>query len=190
MILNDGTDGKTRRILLEALEKEMEMEILEMEKEKERAKVELLQALIKEKDLRIKSTDSVVESLRVDLFRKDGLLTSRGVFEWLMKCVHAEMKTTKRFNATNTLNQLVNQYSNSERPSTPIAGEIYDAMLKCDCGSTLRNLYGELSQEIHGASWSGLGVKVYTEKFSAQNACFMKELVSIAKLPLQEEDVD
>mmetsp|Transcript_4629 Transcript_4629/g.7570 ORF Transcript_4629/g.7570 Transcript_4629/m.7570 type:complete len:94 (-) Transcript_4629:182-463(-) len=69
-----------------------------------------------------------------------------------MKCVYSEnlrdVKSTKRFNATNTFIQLVDQYKSSERPSTPIAGEIYDAALECNCGSTLRNLNGELSKEI------------------------------------------
>ena len=137
-------------------------------------------ALIEEKDQRIKAVEKLTAALveekdqRILLLQKEilslkGLLTARGVIEVLCNIIKPAIAGNRRkLPVTQILEEATKAAYEPEQGNEDIL-LLKKAYEKCiqdnslhnasDCQSFYLNLFAELSNEIHGAPWSGPGVK-------------------------------
>ena len=137
-----------------ALKKELEKAALSREKELEKA------ALSREKELDvvIARLETHLSYARTETLRTKGLLTSRGVFEFVPKRIHFERRLGKKFFAQSTCDSL-DEEPPSERTEAWKLKECFEhmrkhhpdaTMAKMSIGKAYSEVYGVLSQEIHG----------------------------------------
>ena len=160
-----------------ALKKELEKAALSREKELEKA------ALSREKEL-----DVVIARLethllyaRTETLRTKGLLTSRGVFEFVLKRIHFERRLGKKFFAQSTCDSL-DEEPPSERTEAWKLKECFEhmrkhhpdaTMAKMSIGKAYSEVYGVLSQEIHGYPWSGQSVSIVSLEMCTSRVLIM-----------------
>ena len=164
-------DDVVRKFVVALVEKEQAL----VAKEQESAA-----ALIEEKDQRIKAVEKVTAALveekdqRILLLQKEilslkGLLTARGVIEVLCNIIKPAIAGNRRkLPVTQILEEATKAAYEPEQGNEDIL-LLKKAYEKCiqdnslhnasDCQSFYLNLFAELSNEIHGAPWSGPGVK-------------------------------
>ena len=155
-----------------ALVEDKEKRIIQMEKsaaaldekseERIKAVEKLTAALVEEKDQRILLLQKEILSLK-------GLLTARGVIEVLCNIIKPAIAGNRRkLPVTQILEEATKAAYEPEQGNEDIL-LLKKAYEKCiqdnslhnasDCQSFYLNLFAELSNEIHGAPWSGPGVK-------------------------------
>jgi hypothetical protein len=112
-----------------------------------------------------------------------GLVNSRGVLEWALKILHRELYPTKRFIATSVAQEVGKcLVSLSTSPlvleENSDAKRIYEILLSCNISSeqALAKLYTNLSEEIHGLSWSGTAVNIYSSYMSKEHMCVIRRI--------------
>ena len=107
---------------------------------------------------------------QTETLRSKGLLTSRGVLEMALMHVHHEINSKDRFNAHRTCSYL-NAKNLTEGTGAWKLVQCYNQTLDKHPQSVLshksidtayRDLYGSLSQAIHGYPWSGDSVRIPT----------------------------
>jgi hypothetical protein len=151
------------------------MAVQKVSQEKELA----LQKVSQEKELAEQKLSMIEKISRLDLhlqysqqetLRSKGLLTSRGVLEMALMHVHHEINSKVRFNAHHTCSyldaknltegtgawKLVQCYNETldKHPQSVLSHK--------SIGMAYRDLYGSLSQAIHGYPWSGDSVRIPT----------------------------
>ena len=116
-------------------------------------------------------------------------LEARGIFEQqLMKCL-VEMKrqklcsTTMKFNASGVIQKILECEATLPKggPSARLAKKA------AECKSDLSTLYSTLSREIHGAPWSGPGIKVHMSQLRKEEQCIIQYLADDFGLELVED---
>ena len=145
---------------------------------------------IEAKDVAIEAKDDLIRNLQQQLLMSRGLLTARGIYEQqLLKCL-VEMKRLKlcssnmNFNATGVIMKIVELQANLPKggPSARLAKKA--AECKCD----LTTLFSTLSKEIHGAPWSGPGIKVHMTQLKKEDQCLIQYLADDLGLELVEKN--
>ena len=157
------------------LSHEKELAEQKLSREKELAE----QKLSREKELAEQKLSMIEKISRLDLhlqysqqetLRSKGLLTSRGVLEMALMHVHHEINSKDRFNAHRTCSYL-NAKNLTEGTGAWKLVQCYNQTLDKHPQSVLshksiatayRDLYGSLSQAIHGYPWSGDSVCIPT----------------------------
>ena len=137
------------------------------------------QKVFQEKELALQKLSMIEKISRLDVhlqysqqetLRSKGLLTSRGVLEMALMHVHHEINSKVRFNAHHTCSyldaknltegtgawKLVQCYNQTldKHPQSVLSHK--------SIGTAYRDLYGSLSQAIHGYPWSGDSVRIPT----------------------------
>ena len=144
------------------------------------------EATMKQSDV---AKDELIRNLQQQLLMSRGLLTARGIYEQqLLKCL-VEMKRLKlcssnmNFNATGVIMKIVELQANLPKggPSARLAKKA--AECKCD----LTTLFSTLSKEIHGAPWSGPGIKVHLTQLRKEDQCLIQYLADDLGLELLED---
>ena len=147
------------------------------------------EATMKQSDMAIEAKDELIRNLQQHLLMSRGLLTARGIYEQqLLKCL-VEMKRLKlcssnmNFNATGVIMKIVELQANLPKggPSARLAKKA--AECKCD----LTTLFSTLSKEIHGAPWSGPGIKVHLSQLRKEDQCLIHYLADDLGLELVED---
>ena len=157
------------------LSHEKELAEQKLSREKELAE----QKLSREKELAEQKLSMIEKISRLDVhlqysqqetLRSKGLLTSRGVLEMALMHVHHEINSKDRFNAHRTCSYL-NAKNLTEGTGAWKLVQCYNQTLDKHPQSVLshksiatayRDLYGSLSQAIHGYPWSGDSVCIPT----------------------------
>ena len=157
------------------LSHEKELAEQKLSREKELAE----QKLSREKELAEQKLSMIEKISRLDVhlqysqqetLRSKGLLTSRGVLEMALMHVHNEINSKDRFNAHRTCSYL-NAKNLTEGTGAWKLVQCYNQTLDKHPQSVLshksiatayRDLYGSLSQAIHGYPWSGDSVCIPT----------------------------
>jgi len=151
--------------------------------------IEAKDVAIEAKDVAIEAKDELIRNLQQQLLMSRGLLTARGIYEQqLLKCL-VEMKRLKlcssnmNFNATGVIMKIVELQANLPKggPSARLAKKA--AECKCD----LTTLFSTLSKEIHGAPWSGPGIKVHLTQLRKEDQCLIQYLADDLGLELVED---
>ena len=146
-------------------------------------------AAIVAKDVAIESKDELIRNLQHQLLMSRGLLTARGIFEQqLMKCFvemkrHKLCSTTMKFNASGVIKIILECEATLPKggPSARLAKKA------AECKSDLSTLYSTLSREIHGAPWSGPGIKVHLSQLRKEEQCIIQYLADDFGLELVED---
>ena len=142
-------------------------------------KVAKAEALVNEYKLRLESSDK--ERLQVN-----GLMTSRGILEWLIIEVAKELKALNAKNPpsnTDVCEIVAVEVGKKEK----LSGDSSLVALYIT-GDKGRLIYREVSIAIHGYPWSGPGVKVYTSKMSDESKlkCVIKAVAKYHRLEVTE----
>ena len=143
-------------------EKELAEQKLSQEKELAEQKLSMIE--------KISRLDVHLQYSQQETLRSKGLLTSRGVLEMALMHVHHEINSKDRFNAHRTCSYL-NAKNLTEGTGAWKLVQCYNQTLDKHPQSVLshksiatayRDLYGSLSQAIHGYPWSGDSVRIPT----------------------------
>ena len=137
----------------------------------------------------IEAKDELIRILQQQLLMSRGLLTARGIYEQeLVKCL-VEMKRLKLCPSTMNYNALAVILKILElNASLPKGGPSARLAKKAAvCNSDLIQLYSTLSKEIHGAPWSGPGIKVHLSQLRKEDQCFLQYLADDIGLELVED---
>ena len=143
-------------------EKELAEHKLSHEKELAEQKLSMIE--------KISRLDVHLQYSQQETLRSKGLLTSRGVLEMALMHVHHEINSKDRFNAHRTCSYL-NAKNLTEGTGAWKLVQCYNQTLDKHPQSVLshksiatayRDLYGSLSQAIHGYPWSGDSVCIPT----------------------------
>ena len=143
-------------------EKELAEQKLSQEKELAEQKLSMIE--------KISRLDLHLQYSQQETLRSKGLLTSRGVLEMALMHVHHEINSKDRFNAHRTCSYL-NAKNLTEGTGAWKLVQCYNQTLDKHPQSVLshksiatayRDLYGSLSQAIHGYPWSGDSVCIPT----------------------------
>jgi len=143
-------------------EKELAEQKLSREKELAEQKLSVIE--------KISRLDVHLQYSQQETLRSKGLLTSRGVLEMALMHVHHEINSKDRFNAHRTCSYL-NAKNLTEGTGAWKLVQCYNQTLDKHPQSVLshksiatayRDLYGSLSQAIHGYPWSGDSVCIPT----------------------------
>ena len=143
-------------------EKELAEQKLSREKELAEQKLSMIE--------KISRLDVHLQYSQQETLRSKGLLTSRGVLEMALMHVHHEINSKDRFNAHRTCSYL-NAKNLTEGTGAWKLVQCYNQTLDKHPQSVLshksiatayRDLYGSLSQAIHGYPWSGDSVCIPT----------------------------
>ena len=143
-------------------EKELAEHKLSHEKEHAEQKLSMIE--------KISRLDVHLQYSQQETLRSKGLLTSRGVLEMALMHVHHEINSKDRFNAHRTCSYL-NAKNLTEGTGAWKLVQCYNQTLDKHPQSVLshksiatayRDLYGSLSQAIHGYPWSGDSVCIPT----------------------------
>ena len=119
-----------------------------------------MQTISKAVDKMQKDADKIEAKYEAELLRAKGVMTSRGVFERMAQLAWTEQGLSgSKFVCTDVLQKLCNN---------PQAGKwstcMYDSAVTCDPNTvaleTLVKVWNELSDPMHGQSFSGLEVQV------------------------------
>ena len=156
-------------------------------KQSEVTKVALEQSM-KQSEVAIEAKDDLIRNLQQQLLMSRGLLTARGIYEQqLLKCL-VEMKRLKlcssnmNFNATGVIMKIMELQAN-----LPEGGPSVRLVKKAaECKSHLITLFSTLSKEIHGAPWSGPGIKVHLSQVRKEDQCLIQYLADDLGLELVE----
>ena len=132
----------------------------------------------------------LLNNLEQQLLMSKGLLTSRGIFEQqLYKCL-MEMKLLgicpikEKFNAASVIEKIVRN-----KTTLPPEGPSYRLLQATEkCKGDLSILFSSLSKEIHGAPWSGPGVKVYTSLLREEDGCLLRYIAADYGLELTTDE--
>jgi hypothetical protein len=143
-------------------EKELALQKVSQEKELAEQKLSMIE--------KISRLDLHLQYSQQETLRSKGLLTSRGVLEMALMHVHHEINSKVRFNAHHTCSyldaknltegtgawKLVQCYNETldKHPQSVLSHK--------SIGMAYRDLYGSLSQAIHGYPWSGDSVRIPT----------------------------
>jgi hypothetical protein len=139
--------------------------------------------------------------LNMDRLRARGLLSSRGVYEWYLKSVHNENSNPgKKFNASAVCQQLRTMTGSSiflpvtnnwevfqcfvaGTEATVLQNVIKDCMMKHNPKATppsldeisdfATNLYGTLSNQIHGSQWE-IGAVQFSDQLAEVDRCVLE----------------
>ena len=165
------------------------MELYKVAMKKSEVAMKQSEVAIEAKDVAIEAKDDLIRNLQQQLLMSRGLLTARGIYEQqLLKCL-VEMKRLKlyssnmNFNATGVIMKIVELQANLPKggPSARLAKKA--AECKCD----LTTLFSTLSKEIHGAPWSGPGIKVHLTQLRKEDQCLIQYLADDLGLELVED---
>jgi hypothetical protein len=164
----------------------------EKEKEKEKEEKKYLQKLIDEKDKRLGLLEKILVKEETARLRDKGLLTSRGIMEFYLRQSFEELKEKgifppkSKFNASATLEKL------QEKKIGESIGWRTDFLVQtihdCKFSKPYTDIYGILSDEIHGFSWSGDSVLVYESNMPETLACIIKECCKNIGLSTTKQD--
>ena len=171
--------SRERELTQQQLSREKELTQQQLSREKELAE----QQLSREKQLteqnkelteqKVSMTDKLArleENLQVaqrEVLRSKGLLTSRGVLEMALIQVHNESKWKGKFSARKTCFYLGEANSTEQTAAWKLKKCHQEArdkhpnsnLLDDSVGKVYGDLYGLLSEEIHGHPWSGESVR-------------------------------
>ncbi len=144
--------------------------------------------VLKEKDNVLKEKDNFLKSRENELMSAKGLLTSRGLLERIFQLVHPEVvaEVGKRFVPTAVASYLDNSTAlhNSSLKSLdelfPQKFHVQKVLLLAEKSglASFQNLYSVLSSEIHGYSWSGPAVRIFSNNLPQECIAFIKLLAS------------
>ena len=176
---------------LQDIVKEKDGHLQDIVKEKDRR----LQDIVKEKEKEAKlyqnllqAKEDLIQSKDVMYLQAKGLMTSRGVFEcYLQNCLF-ELTTInqprRKFNASWVCEQIdAGKFPESAERCTRLL------QVKNECGaSSLREVYETLSNEIHGAPWSGSSINVKYTKLSKEEFCIIKAVAREVGLKVSADD--
>ena len=156
-------DEKVRRVV-EAFFEEKEKRLEDKEKRLEE-KDHYYTALLEEKEERL-------NLLQVKILSLKGLLTARGVVEYFAVGYLKQHVIGQRRNRNMPMTDILSKaaelaYNEQQLPNDiRLLKDVYEQCVqdntlhnKQSCSLFYKNLYAELSKEIHGAAWSGPGVK-------------------------------
>ena len=135
-----------------------------------------------------------LESSEKERLQVNGLMTSRGILEWLIIEVAKELKAPAAKNIppnTDVCERVAFMVGKQERPNGDSSlSALYDIFLECgvDTAEKGRLIYKEVSCEIHGYPWSGPGVKVYTSRMNEKSKlkCVIKAVAKYHNLEVIE----
>eukprot|EP00287_Rhodomonas_sp_CCMP768_P022841 CAMPEP_0202808642 /NCGR_PEP_ID=MMETSP1389-20130828/1148_1 /ASSEMBLY_ACC=CAM_ASM_000865 /TAXON_ID=302021 /ORGANISM="Rhodomonas sp., Strain CCMP768" /LENGTH=258 /DNA_ID=CAMNT_0049479031 /DNA_START=39 /DNA_END=815 /DNA_ORIENTATION=+ len=198
--------SKITELALEFLHKDAELKVKDKDAELAVAKKDLELAVAKKdnevKDAQLEKKDAEAELKLVNhkYLQARGSMTSRGVLEYQLQGVAYDLSIQRRFNATQTCNEMDKALA-SASPNLP-SGPWFQRLHSCyeqakaahpgaplaglSMGEAYRDLYGELSQEIHGSGWTGLNVKVLKSQLKPEHATLVECLV--LNMGLQVDD--
>ena len=117
-----------------------------------------------------------------DLLRNKGILTSRGVLEFVLQKVSVE-RGSRRFNATDTLDWL----QKTDSPSGSFGKELKEIFMSCNI-TEYNKVYQNLCGEIHGAPWAGMGVKIFAqelEQVHPGHLCVIKKICKMLNVQIE-----
>ena len=80
------------------------------------------------------------------------------------------------FDVSNTIRKITDSSFPAPPPGT-YTYEFLEAVKNCQCADAL-DIYKALSEDIHGAPWSGPGVDVYVNQMSPDCACVIDFIAS------------
>ena len=180
-------------------------------KEKEKQE-KLYQDIVKEKDGRLQEKDKRLQDIGKEKEKEEklyhnllqakeeliqnkdimhlqakGLMTSRGVFECYLQYCFFELtinQPRRKFNASWVCEQI-------DAGKFPESAERCPRLLqmKNECSaSSLREVYETLSNEIHGAPWSGNSINVKYTKLSKEEFCIVKAVAMEVGLKVSADD--
>ena len=136
--------------------------------------------LIKEKDVRIMEKEA-------QILAAQGLLTSRGIVEALLKKCLIEMKLFKLAKdnqkeiMTNIIQLMIRQ--EEKLPKTSKCYQLLQAAKKCGCD--LVSLYESLCNGIHGAPWHGPSIKIFSKELKEEERCLLVYIADDMSLPYE-----
>ena len=136
--------------------------------------------LIKEKDVRIKEKEA-------QILAAQGLLTSRGIVEALLKKCLIEMKLLKlaKDNQKDIMTNIIQLMIQQEEklPKTSKCYQLLQAAKKCGCD--LVSLYESLCNGIHGAPWHGPSIKIFSKELKEEERCLLVYIADDMSLPYE-----
>ena len=155
------------------MQKDLEKQLAQKDLEKDLVQKDLVQ-----KDFEKQLVQKDVDNMRKELLQAKGLLTARGVYERVAQQAWDEQKDAGNVKGgCNVANSL------AAAAKYPQAGRwsklLYDVAQKCDAQTdvemVLRQVWRDLSQQVHGFPWSGPEVKIDTS-LSETGTCIVQML--------------
>jgi len=206
--LNRTLEGfnRTLVVLLEQKEKDFQRRLEDKDKELSRTlegfNVTFKRLLvIEEEKFQIfrEERNARMMELEVKVLGAEGLLNCRGILEWAAikvatenctKVTRSNMRYTQILSNLATMSEL-----EQKEKDWPVTKLLISAWEKCvpeetrskeNIGTFCADLYGVLSNEIHGSSWSGPSVKNTFSKDQFVYECFISKICSFRRLELEK----
>jgi len=193
-------EKENEKTLYEKLLEEKDKLLTEKVKEKEKTLYEKLleekdkllgekDKLLGEKDERIKDLKVLFANIQAEDLRGKGLLTSRGIFERLLTNAFYETRKSQleKFNATKMIALISDDTILVTSQSAPNFAKIREICRKCGL-KDVAGLYATLSEYIHGSPWHGDGVKVFSNRLSQVEKCFIVGVAEYFQLEVTSEN--
>ena len=123
-----------------------------------------------------------------EILRSRGTVTTRGIVEYYLKDAAAEMRLKETFNARTACEGIKNFDVNSSE-FAPTTRRL--KRLASECAFEVNNLYDmhrELSDEIHGGSWSGPALRYHSKNTPPKYGAFIRSLAESTYLYADEVD--
>jgi hypothetical protein len=169
-------------------EKDKIIEKVEREKDSRlQEKDKIIEKVEREKDSRLQEKDIRIMEKEAQMLAAQGLLTSRGILEALLKKCLIEMKLLKlakdnqQVNMTNIIQLMIRQ--EEKLPKTSKCYQLLQAAKKCGCD--LVSLYGSLCYGIHGAPWHGPSIKIFSKELKEEERCMLVYIADDMSLPYE-----
>ena len=132
----------------------------------------------------IEAKDELIRILQQQLLMSRGLLTARGIYEEEMKRLKlCNVSIKMNYNASAVILKIL-EYKDILPKGGPSARLVKKA---AECNSDLIKLFSTLSKEIHGAPWSGPGIKVHLSQLRKEDQCLLQYLADDIGLELVED---
>ena len=130
-----------------------------------------------------------LEFKEIELLRTKGLLTSRGIFEFFLIRAGFELKAEQAkkgldvTSACSRIDEIIDKnISTSEEYMGYYTKKVYQVALKCRSldnypgKNVLTKLFSKLSNSIHGYSWNGQSVLIYTRDLEPNDRCILASM--------------
>jgi len=161
-------------------EKRLELKIKDTEK---RLELEKMGVIIEKKDSELMSKNKELLSSR-------GALTARGIFEFYVNSCVVELQKlgictlSEKFNVSNIISKMSDKENQHKLPVDGYCIKLLNMAKQSRV--SLKDVYMQLSKDVHGSSWSGPSVLVYADTLSQQEKCFIELVADRMNLIIKE----
>ena len=142
----------------------------------------------------LKSFEEKCDYLKIGRLRDQGLLTGRGIYEFIIEEVVKELtlptkNPPSKTNACGRIAKDVGKGKLSSEPPGKYSKYLYDIYQQCDINTEMlgKQSYNEICEDVHQYTWNGPSVLVYMSQLSqhSTNRCVLPKIAAVLGLELQ-----